>query len=90
VITEHTICAIPEGHSLWRHFAIKVQRRGTDDSWVLNHCGFYLVADGEWSPNAPDALRFDERLALEVAEHWAPLVESNGRTAFEAMEAGLR
>lgn len=90
MITEHAVCAAPEGHSLWRHYAIKVQRRGTDDSWVLNHCGFYLVVDGEWSPNAADALRFDERLALSVAEHWAPLVEANGRTAFEAMEAGLR
>ncbi|GIM88804.1 hypothetical protein [Paractinoplanes toevensis] len=89
MITEHAICTIPEGHSLWRHFAIKVQRKGSTDEWVLIHCGYYLVPNGEWSPDARAALRFDEKLALEVAEHWAPRVESNGRTAYEAMEAGL-
>jgi len=90
VITEHAVCFVPEGHSLWRHYAIKVQRLGATDSWVLNHVGFYLGLHNEWSPNRPDALRFDERAALEVAEYWAPLIEVNGRTAHEAMDAGLR
>jgi hypothetical protein len=85
VITEHAVCALPDDHRDWRHLVIKVQRRGTEDSWVLNHGNYHLVPDGEWSPNARYALRFDERLALEVAEHWAPRVEVNGRTAADLL-----
>ncbi len=85
MITEHAICALPDDHRDWRHLVIRVQRIGTDDSWVLNHGGFYLVPNGEWSPNKPDALRFNEHMALEVAEHWAERVEVNGMTAADLL-----
>ena len=85
MITEHAICALPADHRDWRHLVIRVQRRGTDDSWVLNHGNYYLVADGEWSPSQSDALRFNETLALEVAEHWSERVEVNGLNAFDLL-----
>ena len=86
MITEHAICALPVDHRDWRYLVIRVQRRGATDEWVLNHSNFYLVANGEWSPEQAAALRFDERLALEVAEHWAPRVEVNGRTAYDLLD----
>jgi hypothetical protein len=82
-VTEHAVCALPADHRDWRHLVIRVQRRGSTDEWLLNHGNFYLVPDGEWSPDRAAALRFNERLALEVAEHWAPLVEVNGLRAHE-------
>ena len=85
MITEHAICALPADHRDWRHLVIRVQRRGSEDSWVLNHGNYYLVPDGEWSPDRSAALRFDEHLALEVAEHWAERVEVNGLTAFDLL-----
>lgn len=85
MITEHTTCALPADHPDWRHYAIKVQRRGAADTWVLNHGNFFLGTDGEWSPDRVDALRLDEKLALEVAEHWAPRVEVNGLTAWDPL-----
>ncbi len=86
MITEHAVCALPSDHQEWRHLAIRVKRRGSTDEWVLVHGSYYLVANGEWSPSAADALRFDERLALEVAEHWKERVDVNGLTAADLLD----
>ncbi len=85
MITEHAVCALPADHRDWRLWVIRVQRQGSTDSWVINHGNYYLVPHGEWHPYKPDALRFDERMALEVAEHWAERVEVNGMTAFDLL-----
>lgn len=89
MITEHTVCALPEDHRDWRHFAIKVQRRGSG-YWVLVNEGFYLTPDGEWTPSIADAIQLDERSALELAEEVKPSIEVNGFTVADALARSRR
>jgi hypothetical protein len=84
MITEHDVCALPDDHRDWRHLVIKVQRR-SGDMWVLQHCGFYYVGEGEWSPSLSDALEFDERYALDLAEQLKVQVEVSGLTAADLL-----
>lgn len=71
MVTEHTVCALPEDHPDWRHFAIKVQRR-RNGRWVLNWCELYLSDGDNWLPGLEDAVEFDEAEALRAAEELAP------------------
>jgi hypothetical protein len=98
VITEHTVCALPEGNVNYWHYAIKVAYRG-DGLWAVLNGGFCLGTDGEWdyepSPSGRDddwlaTHRFDEATALRLAEEAAPTVEVNGITVAEAMVARSR
>ena len=88
MITEHTICALPEDHRDYRHFAIKVQRRGSG-MWVLNNEGFYYVGnhsnDQRWFPHVVEAVHLDEDSALALAEELAPTIAVNGITVAEAL-----
>jgi hypothetical protein len=87
VITEHAICALPETHRDWRHFAIKVRRRN-NGGWVLENGGAYL-RDGEWSFSGRPQ-EFDEQTALERAEQLAPTITVGVLTVAEALERGTR
>jgi hypothetical protein len=98
VITEHTICALPEDHRDYRHFAIKVVYRG-DNLWAVTNSGNCLDVDGEWdyepSPSSRDdgwlaTHRFDEQTALRLAEEHAPLMTCNGLTVADVLERGQR
>jgi hypothetical protein len=88
MISEYTICALPEGHGSYRHYAIKVQRRG-DRTWVLNWAGLYFANDAGgdfWVAHLSDASTFDEAGALAAAEQLAPALEVGGITVEQAME----
>lgn len=85
MVTEHAVSALPEDHRDWRHFVIRVQRRGSSDRWVLQHSPFYLTPDGLWSPAISDAVELTEATALAQAAEWAPLVEVNGATAADLL-----
>jgi hypothetical protein len=69
VITEHALCALPAGHPDWFHLVVKVQRRGSTDNWVIEHCGFWYTPDGDWFPSITHAAQYDERGALGLAEY---------------------
>lgn len=85
MITEHAVCALPADHPDWRHLVIRVQRRGSTDRWVLNHCGYYLTVFGRWEPSMADAMHLPEAAALDAAEGHALLVEVNGLTAADLL-----
>jgi len=90
MITEHTICALPEDHPDWRHFAIKVQRRRTG-MWVLQWCGLYLSDGDNWLSGMGDAVEFVGAEALRVAEELAPRLSlDEGYTVARALERGRR
>lgn len=93
MITEYTICALPEGNINYSHYAITVSHRG-DGRWAVLSGGFCLGTDGEWdyepspSNREDDWLathRFDEQTALRLAEEQAPLMTCNGITVQEAL-----
>ena len=90
MITEHAICALPASHRDWRHFAIKVQRRGNSNDWVLNWGGLYYAGDGDWLASIGDAFEYAEVDALWMAEVLAPQLEVSGITVAEALERGTR
>jgi len=98
VITEHTICALPEENVNYWHYAIKVAYRG-DGLWAVCHGGFCLSRDGEWDyeplPSSREddwlaAHRFEVQTALRLAEAQAPLMTYNGITVQQAIEKGAR
>lgn len=98
MITEHTICALPESNVNYRHYAITVEYRG-DGLWAVCSGGFCFGTDGEWdfepSPSSREddwlaTHRFDEATALELAERQAPLMTCNGITVAQALERGRR
>jgi hypothetical protein len=91
MVTEHTICALPEGHVDYRHFAIKVQHR-SDDFWVLYWGGLYWTASGDWTANRPDAFLFGPGVAgaLSLAEQLAPQLNVNGYSVADVLERGRR
>lgn len=92
MISEYTICALPEDHGSWRHYAIKVQRRG-DGTWVLNWTGLYFANDAGgdyWVAHLSDASKFDEAGALAAAEQLAPALEVNGITVQQSLARGGR
>jgi hypothetical protein len=98
MITEHTVCALPEDNVNWRHYAITVEYRG-DGRWAVMSGGFCFDADGDWdyepSPSSRDddwlaTHRFDEQTALRLAEEQAPLMICNGITVAEALDRGTR
>lgn len=78
MITEHTVCALPADHPDWRHFRLRVKRRGSSDAWVIDWGGEYLwfrwLGDDEpeWVMHPGNASQFTEAEALEVAERLAP------------------
>lgn len=93
MITEHTICALPESNPDWRHYAIKVQRRGNTDYWVVAWSGEYLLLDGgepAWVMHPGNASQFDEQNALRAAEQLAPELVVGGFTVADALERGAR
>jgi hypothetical protein len=98
VITEHTVCALPEDNVNYWHYAITVAYRG-DGLWAVLNGGYCLGADGDWdykpSPSGRDddwlgGHRFDEAAALLLAEREAPKVTVNGFTVADALERGGR
>lgn len=98
MITEHTICALPESNVNYWHYAIKVAYRG-DDLWAVTSGGYCLGADGDWdyepSPSSREddwlaTHRFDEATALRLAEEQAPLMTVNGFTVAQALERSAR
>lgn len=98
MITEHTICALPEDNINYWHYAIKVAYRG-DGLWAVLSGGYCLGGDGEWdyepSPSSRDddwlvTHRFDEQTALRLAEEQAPLMTCNGITVTDALARASR
>lgn len=100
MITEYTICALPEDNINWRHYAITVSYRG-DGLWAVSNGGYCLDADSSWdyepspSNREDDWLathRFDEATALRLAlaEEQAPLMACNGITVAQALERSRR
>lgn len=98
MITEYTICALPEGNVNYRHYAITVEWRG-DGRWAVCSGGFCFGTDGEWEyeprPSERDddwldTHRFDEQSALRLAEEQAPLMTCNGITVQEALARSKR
>lgn len=85
MITEHTVCGLPEDNVNWRHYAIKVQRRGSTGRWLICWPGYYLDSSGEWSPSMGDADEFSEDQALRIAGDLALTLEVNGITVAEAL-----
>lgn len=86
MITEHAICALPDNHRDWRHLALKVQRRGSTDRWVIEHCGYWWTGS-DWFPSITQAAEYDEAGALEHAERLKVQVEVNGLTAADLLNA---
>nr|WP_221374471.1 hypothetical protein [Actinoplanes polyasparticus] len=102
MITEYTICALPEGNINYQHYAITVSYRG-EDRWAVCSGPFCFGTDGnggwEWdyepSPSNRDddwlgRNRFDEQTALQLAEEQAPRMTCNGITVTEAMKRAER
>jgi hypothetical protein len=98
VITEYTICALPEGTVNYRHYAITVAHRG-EGRWAVLHGGLCLNAAGDWdwepTPSNRDddwldTHRFDQDTALRLAEEQAPLMSCNGITVRQALERSGR
>jgi hypothetical protein len=98
VITEYTICALPEGNVNYPHYAITVEYRGRG-SWAVCHMGLCFGTDGDWEyeplPSSRDddwlaAHRFDEATAIRVAEQQAPLMTCNGITVQQALDRAAR
>lgn len=78
MITEHAVCALPADHPDWRHFALRVRRRGGSDTWVVEWSGEYLLLgddEPEWVMHPGNASQFTEAEALEVAERLAPQLQ---------------
>lgn len=88
-ITAYTVFALPEGLStdsdLW---SVKVEWRGKG-RWAVTHFGDCLGDDGEWdrepfsSSREDDWLahhRFDEQIALRLAQEAASTIKINGYT----------
>ncbi|MGK5682431.1 hypothetical protein [Actinoplanes sp. URMC 104] len=93
MITEYTICALPENNVNYRHYAITVAYRG-DGRWAVTHMSHCLSADGQWDyemrpserdDDWVDDHRFDEQTALRLAEEQAPLVTCNGLTVTDLL-----
>lgn len=97
MVTEHTVCALPEGHLNYRHYAIQIQRRN-DGTWLLHHKGMYLDEgaaevdpENAWTPDRAAATRYaDEQEALAVARFWADGIEINGITVEQALTGSWR
>jgi hypothetical protein len=98
VITEHTICALPEDNVNYWHYAIQVAYRG-DGLWAVLNGGFCLGVDSAWdyepSPSCRDddwlaTHRFDETTALQLAEEIAPTITVNGFTVADALAGRSR
>lgn len=98
MITEYTVCALPESNVNYSHYAITVQYRG-DGAWAVCHGGFCLGIDGEWdyepSPSSRDddwlaTHRFDEQTARQLAEEHALHVTVNGITVDQALTGSWR
>jgi len=98
MITEYTICALPETNVNYWHYTIKVTYRG-DDLWAVLNGGYCLGIDGEWeyepspSHREDDWLathRFDEQTALRLAEEQAPRMTCNGITVEQVLARGTR
>jgi hypothetical protein len=96
VITEYTICALPEDNVSFWDYAVKVAYRG-DGLWAVLKRGYCLGTDGEWdyepSPSGRDddwlsGHRFDEATALALAEREAPRVTVNGFSVADALLSG--
>jgi hypothetical protein len=93
VITEHTICALPEDHPGWRHFVITVEFRG-GGTWAVCHQRDNLSTTCDWdfedSASSRDdewlaRHRFDLDTALRLAEEQAPLMTCVGISALQAL-----
>lgn len=93
MVTEYTVCALPEDNINYWHYAIKVAYRG-DGLWAVIEGGYCLGADGVWDyePNAgsrEDAWlathRFDRDTALRLAVEAAPGMTCNGITVEQAL-----
>lgn len=98
MITEYTICALPETNVNYSHYAIRVAYRG-DGMWAVLAGVYCLGSDGEWDyeplPSSRDddwlaTHRFDETTALRLAEEQAPLMTCNGITVQQALERAGR
>jgi hypothetical protein len=93
VISQHTICALPDSHPNYRHFAITVEHRG-NGRWAVCHSRFCLGTDGDWDfePASSDrdddwldSHRFDEQTALRLAAEQAPHMTCNDLTVADAL-----
>ena len=93
MITEHTVCALPEDNVNWRHYAIQARRR-LDGRWIVHHVGSYLDETRNpedcWTPSAVDATTYDEAEALKTAEWWSVGIEVNGITVDQALARSWR
>ena len=89
MITEHAVCALPDDHRDWRHYALKVKRRGASDFWVIEWSGEYLdldFGDVHWVGSPGSATRFMEAAALQEAERLAPQLSIRpGQTAADLL-----
>ena len=90
--TRYAVSVLPDGHPAARYFTATVEYRGRGP-WVVCHFGMCLAIDGEWFHELVPADREDEWLAehrfdldtaRRLAEHGAPGLVCNGRTAAEA------
>ena len=80
-IGSHEISALPPEHPWYRHYMIKVERRG--DLWHVFNVGYYLNSRGEWDPSFEDSWPLLE--AIRRAYEAAPKLEVNGRTAVDVL-----
>lgn len=96
IITEYTVCALPEDDVNAGHFSITVAYRGRGLWAVLRH-RFCLGADGEWDYESTPSEREDEWLAahrfglddaLRLAAEHVTQITVNGWTVADAL-AGL-
>ncbi|MFC4124896.1 hypothetical protein [Nocardia rhizosphaerae] len=80
-VTAYAVSCLPEGHPARRHYRLDVRRQG--DRWVIEQGGEYLNLDGSWS--ADPWLFESAESALVVAQHHAPRLTVDGRTAADVL-----
>ena len=92
-ITRYTVCALPEDHPGYRHFAITVEYRGRE-RWAVVYGTQVLSASGDWDYEPlnsertdawNEAHRFSEDTAIRLAREQAPRITVNARTAAAAL-----
>ena len=97
VVTQYTVCALPDGHDEYSYFALTVDRvMGYEgvSGWAVRRMGRCLDARGEWDWEPQPSSRTDEWIAthrhdldtaLILAKAAAPLVKLNGHSVADVL-----